>query len=96
MLDGSNDDVRENLPTVLNVKALYEQLLVSLLPYELRDNETLPQLIARIYEIRSLEKKRIQISKKLGTEKQFKKKVAINAELKNIKQQLKNLTTEQD
>ena len=71
-------------------------MLVSLLPYELRDNETLPQLIARIYEIRSLEKKRIQISKKLGTEKQFKKKVAINAELKNIKQQLKNLTTEQD
>ena len=66
------------------------------MPYELRDNETLPQLIARIYEIRSLEKKRIQISKKLGTEKQFKKKVAINAELKNIKQQLKNLTTEQD
>ena len=96
LLDGSNDDVRANLPTVLNVKALYEQLLVSLLPYELRDNETFPQLIARIDEINSLEKKHIQISKKLSTEKQFKKKVSINAELKNIKQQLKNLTTEQD
>ena len=96
LLDGSNDEVRANLPTVLNVKALYEQLLVSLLPYELRDNETFPQLIARIDEIRSLEKKRIQISKKLSAEKQFKKKAAINAELKNIKQQLKNLTGEKN
>lgn len=96
LLDGSNDDVRANLPTVLNVKALYEQLLVSLLPYELRDNETFPELIARIDEICSLEKKHIQISKKLSTEKQFKKKVSINAELKSIKQQLKILTTEQD
>ena len=63
LLDGSNDDVRENLPTVLNVKALYEQLLVSLLPYELRDNETFPQLIARIDEINSLEKNTFKLVK---------------------------------
>lgn len=56
LLDGSNDEVRANLPTVLNVKALYEQLLVSLLPYELRNNETFTQLIARIDEISSLKK----------------------------------------
>lgn len=97
LLDGSNDEVRANLPTVLNVKALYEQLLVSLLPYELRNNETFTQLIARIDEISSLKKTNtVKLAKSSAQKSSLRKKVSINAELKNIKQQLKNLTTEPD
>lgn len=78
LLDGSNDEVRANLPTVLNVKALYEQLLVSLLPYELRNNETFTQLIARIDEISSLKKTNTVKLAKSSAQKSSLRKKSIN------------------
>lgn len=90
--ESTSTDNRQNLPLTLNIKALYEQLLASLLPYPLKKNETFPELIKRIDAINMLNKQQQQITKKLSNEKQFKNKVKINAELKHIKQELKQLT----
>lgn len=90
--ESTNIDDRQHLPLTLNIKALYEQLLASLLPYPLREHETFPELIKRIDAIKLLNKQQQQITKKLSNEKQFKNKVKINAELKQIKQELKQLT----
>tara|TARA_R110002012_G_C11658017_1_gene611949 strand:+ start:770 stop:1474 length:705 start_codon:yes stop_codon:yes gene_type:complete len=87
-----NIDKRQSLPLTLNIKALYEQLLASLLLYPLKEHETFPELIKRIDAIKLLNKQQQQITKKLSNEKQFKNKVKINAELKQIKQALKLLT----
>jgi len=89
---GEENLARFELPVAVNTKGLYEQLLASLLPYDLRENESFIQLIHRLDEIKSLEKKQQQVNKKLSNEKQFKNKVTINAELKQIKHQLKQLT----
>lgn len=91
---GEENLARLELPVVLNTKGLYEQLLASLLPYQLRENESFAELIHRLDEIKSLEKKQQQVNNKLSNEKQFKNKVTINAELKKIKQQLKQLTSD--
>ncbi len=82
---------RVDLPLSLNTKTLYEQLLASLLPYQLRDNETFQALIKRIDNIKLLEHKQQKINKQLSNEKQFKNKVKINTELKDIKNKLKQL-----
>ena len=84
--------IRIELPVALNTKGLYEQILASLLPYDLRKNESFTQLLNRLDEIKSLQRKQQQVNRKLSNEKQFKNKVTINAELKQIKQQLKQLT----
>lgn len=90
--ESTSTDNRQNLPLTLNIKVLYEQLLASLLPYPLKEHETFPELIKRIDAIKMLNKQQQQITKKLSNEKQFKNKVKINAELKKIKQELKQLT----
>lgn len=89
---GEENLAQSELPVSLNVKGLYEQILASLLPYDLRENESFSQLINRLDEIKNLEKKQQQINRKLSNEKQFKNKVTINVELKKIKKQLKKLT----
>lgn len=91
---GEENLARFELPVALNTKGLYEQLLASLLPYDLRENESFTELIHRLDEIKSLEKKQQQASRKLSNEKQFKNKVTINTELKKIEQQLKQLTAD--
>lgn len=91
LLNGDGNEARADMPLSLNTKALYEQLLASLLPYGLRENESFSELIKRIDLMKNFEKKQQQINKKLSNEKQFKKKVAINAELKEIKKKLKQL-----
>jgi len=85
------DNDRSPLPLALNTKGLYEQLLASLLPYPLKEGEVFTELIKRIDVINKLKKQQQQINKRLSNEKQFKHKVLINAELKKVKKQLKQL-----
>ena len=89
--DGDGDGERNPLPLALNSKALYENLLAALLPYQLQEGEGFTELIKRIDVINKLKKQQVQINKRLRNEKQFKHKILINAELKKINKQLKQL-----
>ena len=88
---GEDNLARLELPVALNTKALYEQLVASLFPYSLRENESFVQFINRLHEIKNLDRKEQQVNGKLSNEKQFKNKIILNTELKKIKQQLKKL-----
>jgi len=83
---------RSALPVSLNMQSLYAQLIRSLLSLSAKGNESLAQQIKRISQINKLEKSLSQLNKKLGNEKQFKRKVTLNNQVRELKQELKNIT----
>ena len=80
------------MPLALDLGALYEQLLQRLIPLPLRQNETLAELVTRVEHLRLKENEAQKITSKLAKEKQFNRKVEINAQLRAIRQELDNLT----
>lgn len=87
-----SDGVRTALPLALDLGILYEQLLQRLIPFPLRQNETLAGLVTRVEQLRLKENEVQKITSKLAKEKQFNRKVEINAQLRAIRQELDNLT----
>ena len=87
-----NDGARVAMPLAIDLGVLYEKLLLRLIPLPLRNNETLADLVKRIEDL-LLKKNELQkITSKLAKEKQFNRKVEINAQLRAIRQELANLT----
>lgn len=86
---------RDVMPLALDLGVLYEKLLEPLVPPEVSGavpSETSIQAkIDRLEEIRAQQREVEKIEAKLKKEKQFKKKVAINAELRAAKDKLKLL-----
>lgn len=87
-----NDGVRMAMPLALDLEVLYEQLLQRLIPLPIRQNETLAELVSRVEHLRLKENEVQKIISKLAKEKQFNRKVEINAQLRAIRQELENLT----
>ncbi len=83
---------RKPLPMVLNLDDLYAQLLTPLMPHPARLGENLKAWVERMELICSLNRKLEKCEARLRKEKQFNRKVAINAELRDLKQELENLT----
>ena len=79
------------MPLALDLEVLYEQLLQRLIPLALRQNETLAELVTRVEDLRLKENEVQKIIGKLVKEKQFNRKVEINAQLRAIRQELENL-----
>jgi len=86
------DGVRVAMPLALDLGVLYEQLLQRLIPLQLRRNETLAELVTRVEQLRLKENEAKKITSKLANEKQFNRKVEINAHLRAIRHELENLT----
>jgi hypothetical protein len=86
------DGARVAMPLALDLGVLYEQLLQRLIPLTLRQNETLAELVTRVEDLRLKENEVQKIASKLAKEKQFNRKVEINAQLRAIRQELENLT----
>ena len=84
---------REKLPVVLDLGVLYENLLSPLMPYPAIGKEAMPQRIARIEKIRAKERELEKSQSRLNNEKQFNRKVEINAEIRAIKQEIEGMTT---
>jgi hypothetical protein len=88
----SVDTPRKLLPMVFDLEQLYSFLLSSLIPHSARAGEKLQMLVERAeliqYRLRELERCQTRLRK----EKQFNRKVAINAELRDLKQELERLT----
>lgn len=82
---------RAALPVALNSGGLYEQLLHALIPLTHRPNESLPALVEREGKVRMLQRAVDKTVSQLATEKQFNRKVEVNAGLRQLKSQLEEL-----
>ena len=87
-----NDVERVAMPLAIDLGVLYELLLKRLIPLPMRKNETLTELVTRFERLRLKENEVQKITSKLAKEKQFNRKVEINAQLRAMRQELENLT----
>jgi hypothetical protein len=83
---------RRPLPMVFDLETLYDQLLTPLMPYPARPAEGLPARVERMERIRIKQREMERCRSRLRKEKQFNRKVEINAELRELKQEIDNLT----
>lgn len=83
---------RTALPVVFDLEALYARLLAPLMPFPARPGEDLQTCVERMEQIRSRQRELDKCVARLRKEKQFNRKVAINAELRTLKQEIKTLT----
>jgi hypothetical protein len=87
----AEDNPRKPLPQTLNLGSLYQALLRPLLPTAAKDDEPFPARIQRMESIRAKQREAERIRARLAKEKQFNKRVAINAELRDVTKELKRL-----
>lgn len=87
----SADIQRKPLPMVFDLEALYGQLLLPLMPYPARPGEDLQRRVERMERIRLKHRELERCEARLRREKQFNRKVAINAELRGLKLELQSL-----
>ena len=82
---------RHVLPVSLNLAVLYEQMISALMPAQVAPDEDIQARVARAEAIRRKIREVERIKLRLEREKQFNKRVVINAELRVAKQQLTEL-----
>ena len=73
------------LPMVFDLEALYGHLLAPLMPYPARPGEGLQARVERMERIRIKQRELVRCEARMRKEKQFNRKVVINAELREIK-----------
>lgn len=83
---------RKALPVALDLGRLYEQLLIELSPVTLRDGESIREATARIGEIRKLLSETDKLASKMKKEKQFNRKVELNAQLRRVRARIAELS----
>ena len=82
---------RQPLPMALDLQGLYEQLLRSLLPQAARAGESLPEHLERLSRLRSRQSEYKKLEARLHKEKQFNRKVALNAQLRELRNEIDQL-----
>ena len=82
---------KKPLPVGLDLKSLYDQMMMYYVGLVPRDQETIVELIDRMQQIRKTEKKLYLLEAKMAKEIQFNRKVEINAQLRILKQELQRL-----
>lgn len=85
------DTPRKPLPVVIDLEALYGYLLLPLIPYPARPGEDLRAQVERMERIRFKQRELDCCELRLRKERQFNRKVEINAELRELKQELEGL-----
>ncbi|MBU0752335.1 MAG: DUF4391 domain-containing protein [Gammaproteobacteria bacterium] len=83
---------RRALPMALDLHSLYEQLLRSLLPKAARPGESLPEQVERLARLRSRQNEYSKMEARLHKERQFNRKVALNAQLRDLKTEIEQLS----
>lgn len=84
---------RSTLPVALDMAGLYEQMLRQLMPFSARSNETIKDQVERLAQLRSKQTEYAKLEARLLKEKQFNRKVEINAQLRNVKTDIASLTS---
>jgi DNA repair exonuclease SbcCD ATPase subunit len=86
-------DPRQPLPVALDLPSLYEQLLRRLLPQPSHQREPIKDQVERLAQWNSKQSEYQKLLARLNKEKQFNRKVEINAELRRINEELAKLST---
>lgn len=79
------DAKRKPLPVALDVAGLYEQILRELMPVHPRANESITEQVQRVGMIRGKRTEAAKLEARLKKEKQFNRKVEINAQLRSLR-----------
>lgn len=87
-----SDIERAPMPMALDLGGLYEQVLRRLIPTPARQQESLADLAARVELVAAKQREVEKAASKLVKEKQFNRKVEINALLRKLKNELEQLT----
>jgi hypothetical protein len=82
---------RSPLPVALDLASLYEHLIRRHLPLPQRSNESIRDHVSRFTAIQLKEKECQQMEARLNKEKQFNRKVEMNAALRTLRQELSDL-----
>lgn len=85
------DSPCEPLPIALNLQSLYEQMLQSLLPSSQRATESLGDQVSRFGELQKKQTELQKLESRLQKEKQFNRKVEINAQIRILKSAISQL-----
>lgn len=85
-------DTRPALPLALDLQGLYEQLLRQHLAVPARAGETLRDQLDRLAAFAARQAAAAKLEARLNAEKQFNRKVEINAQLRTIRTELEGLT----
>ncbi|MOA16102.1 hypothetical protein D3C78_1362970 [compost metagenome] len=88
----AEDAERQSLPIALDLQGLYEQLLRSLLPQAARAGESLPEQLERLARLRGRQSEYQKLEARLHKEKQFNRKVVLNAQLRELKNEIDTLS----
>lgn len=80
-----------DLPSGLNLNAVYEGYVRRLLPVQASKDEALEVTVERYLEIEKLKREIDRLEKKIRNEKQFNRKVEYNLELQRKRRELKQL-----
>ena len=87
-----SDCERAAMPLALDLGGLYEQVLHRLIPTPARPQESLADLVARVELVAAKQREVEKAASRLAKEKQFNRKVEINAHLRQLKNELEELT----
>jgi len=87
------DTQRVRLPVALDLASLYSALLSSLLPHAALPGEGMSARIGRIELIRQRQREVDKLTSQLEREKQFNRKVEINANIRNLKSEIAALSS---
>lgn len=87
-----SDNQRTAMPLALDLGSLYEQVLQRLIPLPTRQQEGLADLVARVEQVTAKQREVEKAASKLAKEKQFNRKVEINASLRQLKNELEQLS----
>jgi len=82
---------RPGLPMALDLEGLYEQLIRQHLSVPARQGETLQEQLDRLAELHSKQLDANKLLHRMAKEKQFNRKVMMNAELRNLQQSIDKL-----
>lgn len=88
----ASDAPRSPLPMALDLATLYENLLRQLISLPARPQEKLADQVQRMGKLAALQRAIVKIQAQLVKEKQFNRKVSINAQLRQLKTELEELS----
>jgi len=76
------------LPVTLNLANLYEHMVRAHIPLAARSGEGLAEQVVRFNELEAKKRAKEQLESRLSQEKQFNRKVELNAELRKVNEDL--------
>ena len=83
---------RSPLPVALDLASLYEQIVRRHIPLAPRDGEALSAHVERYAALRAKQNLARSLETRLAAEKQFNRKVELNASLRSVRNEIDSLT----